>query len=100
MKKWMKPSKLEWISFFTIMPLLCVMLNYLLFGARQFQDYRIWLYSFPVIYAQGFVSWWLHIVVMNWLRIRFPDIRQTSKRLFILALAHISMISLTYIILF
>jgi two-component system LytT family sensor kinase len=100
MKKWMKPSKLEWISFFAIMPLLCLMLNYLLFGARQFHDYRIWLYSFPVIYVQGFVSWWLHIIVMNGLRIRFPNIHQTTKRLVLLAFAHITMVSLTYIILF
>jgi hypothetical protein len=37
---------------------------------------------------------------MHWLRIRFPDIRQTSKRLFLLALSHITLVSLTYIVLF
>jgi two-component system, LytTR family, sensor kinase len=100
MKKWIKPSKLEWISFLAIMPLLCILLNHLLFGARQFHDYNIWLFSFPIIYVQGFVSWWLHIVVMHWLRIKFPGIRQTSLRLFLLAFAHISMVSLTYILLF
>ena len=100
MKKWMKPTKLEWISFLTVMPVLCMILNHLLFDERQFQDYRIWLFSFPVIYAEGFISWWLHIVVMHWLRIRFPHIRQTTIRLILLAVAHISMISLTFIFLF
>ncbi|HWJ90188.1 MAG TPA: histidine kinase [Flavisolibacter sp.] len=100
MKAWMKPLRVEWLSFVVIMPLLCVMLNYLLFHERQFEDYRIWAFSFPVIYAQGLVSWYLHILVMHWLRVSFPHIKQTSLRLTILALAHIGLISITYIILF
>jgi hypothetical protein len=100
MKHWMKPSKLEWISFFAIMPLLCIVVNQLLFGARQWHDSKIWLFSFPAIYLQGFCSWHLHILVMHWLRIRFPDIKQTERRLVLLAIAHIALISLTYISLF
>ena len=100
MKPWMKPTKLEWISFFTIMPLLCMLLNHLLFGPRQWQDEKVWLFSFPLIYAVGFCSWYLHILVMHWLRILFPNIRQTGPRLIILATAHIFLISLTWIILF
>jgi LytS/YehU family sensor histidine kinase len=37
---------------------------------------------------------------MHWLRIRFPLITQTSLRLTLLALAHISLVSLTYIMIF
>lgn len=100
MKPWMKPSKLEWVSFFTIMPLLCILLNQLLFGARQWHDEKIWFFSFPVIYIQGFCSWYLHILVMHWLRVVFPDIKQTGTRLVILGAAHLTLISLTYINLF
>ena len=100
MKQWMKPSKLEWISFFTVMPLLCILLNHLLFGARQWKDGYIWLYSFPVIYIQGFCSWYLHIFVMHWLRVALPSMHQTGLRLTLLGFAHITLISLTYLILF
>lgn len=100
MKCWFKPTKVERTSFLLGMPLLCLMLNHLLFGSRQFTDYRIWLYSSPVIYIEGFISWTLHIMVMHALRERFPNIRQTSLRLTLLAAAHISMVSITYIILF
>jgi two-component system LytT family sensor kinase len=100
MKSWMKPTKLEWISFIAIMPLLSMFLNFLLFGPRQFQDYKIWAFSFPIIYVQGFFSWYIHILVMHWLRIQFPDIKQTSLRLTILGISHIALISLTFIILF
>jgi hypothetical protein len=100
MKPWMKPLKLEWISFLTIMPVLCLLLNYLLFGSSRFTDPDIWLFSFPLIYLEGFVSWYLHIFVMHWLRIKFPDIRQTGLRLTLLGLCHITLISATFILLF
>lgn len=100
MKQWMKPTKLEWISFFTAMPLLSILLNQLLFGARQWKDEVIWLYSFPVIYLQGFCSWYLHIFVMHWLRVALPSMNQTARRLAILGLVHVTLISLTYTALF
>lgn len=100
MKQWMKPTKLEWISFFAVMPLLCILLNHLLFGARQWEDEKIWLYSFPVIYIQGFCSWYLHIFVMHWLRVVLPSMNQTGLRLTLLGLAHLTLISITYIVLF
>lgn len=100
MKQWMKPSKLEWISFLITMPLLCVFLNHLLFGTRQWSDGTIWLFSFPVIFSLGFISWYLHVLAMHWLRVAFPNIRQTGLRLTILAIAHVTLTSLTYITLF
>lgn len=100
MKPWMKPTKLEWISFLTIMPLLCIIMNQLLFGTRQWHDEKIWFYSFPVVYLEGFLSWYLHILVMHWLRVKFPNIAQTGLRLTCLAVAHISLISFTWYILF
>lgn len=100
MKEWLKPRRVEWLSFFLMMPLLATTLNYLLFGLRAFTDSKIWFYSFPLIYLQGFVSWYLHVVVMHWLRVKFPNIRQTDLRLSILAVVHISMTALTFFFLF
>jgi two-component system, LytTR family, sensor kinase len=98
--KWIKPDKVDWVSFVIAMPVLCIILNQLLFGNRQFHDYRIWLYSFPYIYLQGVVSWYLHIVVMHKLRQWFPHVRQTGLRLTILGLAHIGIVVATYVFLF
>src|SRR5215204_5942571 len=100
MKNWIQPRRVEWISFYTMMPVLCFVLNYLLFDKRVFSDYRIWIYSFPVIFLQGMISWYLHIVVMHWLRIKFPLLKQTTLRLTILAFAHLSMTFLTFVGLF
>lgn len=100
MKQWMKPTKLEWISFLTVMPMLCILLNHLLFGSRQWKDIDVWLYSFPVVYVQGFCSWYLHIFVMHWLRVALPSMNQTGLRLTLLGLIHLTLISVTYIALF
>ena len=100
MKNWINPRRVEWISFFTMMPVLAFVLNYLLFDTRVFSDYQIWVYSFPVIFLQGMVSWYLHIIVMHWLRIKFPLLKQTTVRLIILAVAHISMTFFTFVGLF
>lgn len=100
MKNWISPRRVEWISFYSMMPVLCFVLNYLLFDKRVFSDYRIWIYSFPIIFFQGLISWYLHIIVMHWLRIKFPLLKQTTLRLTILAVAHISMTFLTFVGLF
>ncbi|HZF64115.1 MAG TPA: histidine kinase [Chitinophagaceae bacterium] len=100
MKPWMKPSKKEWISFFAFMPVLALVLNLILFGGRVWTDKNVWFYSYPVVIFQGIFSWYAHIVVMHWLRVRFPDIERTALRLVLLALSHICLTSLTFILLF
>jgi two-component system, LytTR family, sensor kinase len=100
MKNWIKPRRVEWVSFYAMMPVICVALNYLLYGGRIYSDYRVWVFSFPVIFLQGFISWYLHIVIMHWLRNKFPLLKHTTLRLSILALAHIGMTFFTFVGLF
>ncbi|MGZ8561601.1 MAG: sensor histidine kinase [Flavisolibacter sp.] len=95
-----KPSKLEWVSFLALMPFLAILLNFLLFGPEFFSSGRIWLFSFPVVCLLGLISWHAQIASMHWLRARFPDIRQTSLRLTILALVQISLVYVTNRVLF
>jgi two-component system, LytTR family, sensor kinase len=100
MKKWIKPNKLEWTSYLLMMPFIALLLNSLLYGSDRLFEREVLLFSYPLIIVQGFVSWYLHILVMHWLRVRFPYIRQTPKRLTILAVSHVLMISLTFVLLF
>lgn len=100
MKTSLKPTRLEWISFLVLMPFLCVLLNYLLFGNYFFTDPIKWLVSFPLIFLLGFLSWYGQITVMHWLRMKFPDMRQTILRLTILVLTQICLVYITNRILF
>ena len=100
MKAWWTPTKLERTSYLIMMPVIAIVLNQLLFGLRQWSDIDIWLFSFPLIAVQGLGSWMLHIIVMHWLRIRFPHIRQTRLRLILLGIAHVCLITITFVSLF
>jgi len=88
------------VSYLTLMPVLALVLNLLLFGNRVWYDKNIWIYSMPIVILQGLASWYLHILAMHWLRVVFPDIRQTVRRLAILAITHICLTSLTFATLF
>jgi two-component system LytT family sensor kinase len=96
----LKPNRVEWITFLALMPFIDVVLNYLLFEDRIFNDYRVWVYSIPLVYLIGLSSWYLHVVSMRLLRIRLPDLRQTGKRLGLLFVTHMSLIIFTMWILF
>ncbi len=100
MKRMIKPNRLEWLSFFFIMPFICMVVSNLLFGSRLFTDYKVWAFSFPVLYAIGLASWYLQVYIMHWLRVKFPEIEQTSVRLTILGLSHFLIITFTYIFIF
>lgn len=78
------------------MPVLALALNLLLFGSRVWVEKEIWLFSYPLICLQGLISWYLHVVVMHWLRLRFPNIKQTTVRLVILGLSHVTLTFLTF----
>ena len=96
MKAWLKPNKLEWLLFFIMMPVVSVAFNYLLFEDRLWSDKVIWQYSVPIVFVVGFFSWYAHTVVMHALRIHYPFIQQTVKRLLVLAVCHILLTSLTF----
>ena len=95
MNPW-RPTKIEWITYFALMPFIDVLLNYLLFGDRIWHDVYIWLYSFPIIYVQGFISWYLHIVAMHLYRVWFPLLKHAAYRLVLLFFTHVALTSLTF----
>src|SRR5215213_5852232 len=100
MKKWINPSKVEWRSHFVMMPFICLLVNYLLYGNRIFHDAELWLFSFPIIFLVGCVSWYIQIAIMKRLRTRFPHIKQTRTRLIILGVAHFLIRSLAFSFIF
>lgn len=99
-KEWMKISKLQWYSFMAIMPLMAVILNHIMFRQTIFQDYRIWLFSFPLMCLLGFVSWRIGLLAGNWLKHKFRDLRQTKIRIIYQAILILPFISVCILLLF
>lgn len=94
-----KPTRIEWITFFTLMPVLGAILYYLLFGER-YKDMKVFSQAFPLISLIGFVSWYLHIISMHLLRVRLPHFQQTFWRLCLLAIAHLLLVSSSMVVFF
>ncbi len=88
------------MSHVTIMPLLSLVLNLMLFGHRLWHDADIWLLSYPFVCLVETISWYFRIVVMHWLRGRYPHIRQTAFRLTLLALSHTGITALGFAFIF
>ena len=86
MKNLWKPSELQFYSFLLSMPIIDIVLNYILFDERIFSDIRIWLYSFPLIFLLGIGSWKGHVFITNWLKGKYPELRQTRIRIMLLIL--------------
>jgi sensor histidine kinase YesM len=94
MKPW-KPRRMEWITFLVLMPFINFIINYLLFQDRLFTDYRVWVFSIPLVHAIGFLSWYMHVASMHFLREKLPDLNQTANRLLLMFLTHMLLMLLT-----
>lgn len=64
------------------MPVITLMWNAVLYPGRFLTDWRVWAFSWPLIYLIGIVSWYLHIQYDHAIRRKFPSLKQTSKRIF------------------
>src|SRR5690242_1290615 len=80
--KWSKPMKVEVYGFLLSMPFIDVAFNIVLYGKEQLTDWKIWAFSYPLIFAIGVGSWYMHIQYDHFIRRIFPSLKQTSKRVF------------------
>lgn len=85
MKQDLKPTRLQVFSFIASMPVIDVVLNYILYEDRLFHDGKIWLFSFPLIYLIGIGSWRSQVGIQNWIHYKFHGLKQTRKRIVLLA---------------
>lgn len=98
--KMIQPERQEWKAYFIIIPLLAFLMNYVLFGPRLFQNKQIIFLSIPLVFVLASISWWFRTVIMHTLRQRFPLFAQTAKRLILLAITHIVLVTISIVIIF
>jgi two-component system LytT family sensor kinase len=79
--KWFKPPRLQTYSFLFSMPVIDLALHQILFKERLWQDWRIWLFSFPLIFCIGILSWYSHISYDRVVEKRFPGLKQSAQRI-------------------
>ena len=77
-----KPPGYQVLGFWASMPFIALALCFIMYDQRLFEDWRIWLVSYPIIYAIGYVSWRMHYVYDYYLWTRYPSLKQTRKRVY------------------
>lgn len=100
MKTWMKPTKLQRFAFYSSMPFIATLGNYILFDSRLFRDINIWLISFPVIYAGGWCIWRIETMIGNSIKHKYPALQQTSKRVLINMLCIVPVMAIGVLLIF
>jgi two-component system, LytTR family, sensor kinase len=85
MSKWTRPTKLQVYAFVASMPVIAVLLNYLLYDQRLFREWNIWLISFPLTCLLGAASWRGHVIIGNWIKHRYPELKHTFRRILVQA---------------
>jgi len=84
-----RPLKIQVIGFWVSMPAITLAWNAILYPGRFLTDWRVWAFSWPLIYGIGIVSWYIHIQYDHYIRRKYPTLRQTNKRIFLKALANL-----------
>ena len=100
MSKWSKPTKLQLHSFVASMPIIDILLNFILYDEKLFDDINIWLVSFPLIFMFGIGSWRGHIYIGNYIKHRFYGLEQTKKRILLQAFCLIPFMSFSVTLIF
>jgi two-component system LytT family sensor kinase len=77
-----KAPRHQLIGFWVSMPFITLALCYILYKQRLFEEYRIALIAYPIIYAIGYVSWRLHALFDYHLRKKYPSLEDTRRRAF------------------
>lgn len=100
MKAELQPRRIQVVSFLASMPVIDFVLNYILFDNRLFQDVRIWLYSVPLLFGIGVFSWRSQVGIQNWIQYQYPTVKQTRRRVLLLAFFVVPFMSLSILSIF
>jgi len=100
MRPKVKPTRVEWYSFLASMPLIDLGLNHIFYGDALFNDYRIWLISFPLIWVLGIISWYIHVLYGHAVQNRFPEISQSRQRILVKCLVSVFVMAPSMLLIF
>jgi len=89
------PNKIEWISFFVLMPLIAIGNSFVLLGTSWYSTGAGWLYGFAFIMFFGFFIWYLDVLLTRYIHDMFSAYRDTLKRILALFVKQVLIIALS-----
>lgn len=91
--------RLKIYSFLFSMPIIDIAVNQILFRERLWNEWKIWLVSFPLVFVLGFFSWYARISASAKAEREYPELKQTWKRIRLkMLICFMSMISTVLVV--
>jgi hypothetical protein len=90
-----KPNKVEWMSFFVLMPVIAGGTCFVLFGSDWFMHGRYWLFGFGYMMVVGLSLWYLDVVLTRYIHNKFAAYQDTIKRMGALLIKQIVVITIS-----
>ncbi len=97
--KFKRPPKLELYTFLFSMPLISVAINLVLYEKRLWEEPKIWLFSVPLVFLIGVLSWYCHVLYADFTEKKYPSLKESRQRIMmkILIVVFVMAPSITFI---
>ncbi|HNP20826.1 MAG TPA: histidine kinase [Panacibacter sp.] len=79
-----RPRKIEWASYFILMPLIDAGTCFMLLGSHWYLSVRLWIFGFFYTMITGLLVWYIDVICTRYINSALFGFRETGKRLFIL----------------
>lgn len=98
--KLVKPLRVHVYGFLFSMPFIILALNQILYDERAFAEWEIWVYSSPLLFGIGFLSWYAHTQYYFFIVHKFPGLKQTGERVFYQLLTNLIIMTPSVLLIF
>lgn len=90
-----RPNKVEWMSFFVLMPVIAGATCFVLFGSDWFLHDRSWLFGFGYMMVVGLFLWYLDVVLTRYIHNALAAYQDTLKRIAALLIKQVVVITIS-----
>ncbi len=90
-----KPNRVEWMSFFALMPVIAAATCFVLFGSDWYMHGNKWLYGFMYMMIVGLFLWYLDVVLTRYIHNSFAAYQDTIKRILALVAKQLVVITIS-----
>ena len=98
--KFTKPSKFKLRTFWFSMVFISFAFMYILYDERIWIDWQVWIITWPIICAIGYLSFFAHIQYIHFLQSKYPSLELTGKRILLKLLVNLVVMTPSVLLIF
>jgi len=98
--KLIRPTSVYIWGYIIAMPFVAIAFNHILYDERAKTEWQIWLYSTVILFGIGFFSWYSQVQYEYFVQRKFPELKQTTKRVILKLLANLILMTPSVLFIF